>query len=141
MTFHEKSRWIALIANLMVWSWYFVIVVQAVNAGYPDRPQLMFVLLPVLGALTVIHVVAHVAVALIDPKEVNAELDERGRAIGHRASAWAYNILCVGIFCVITASFFWWNSLVIVNALLFVFILAETARYGLEIAAYRRGTA
>ena len=141
MTFHEKSRWIALIANLMVWSWYFVFVVQAVDAGYPDRPQLMFVLLPVIGALTVIHVVAHVAVALINPKEAHAELDERGRAIGHRASARAYNILCVGIFGVITASFFWWNSFVIVNALLFVFILAETARYGLEIAAYRRGTA
>lgn len=141
MTFHEKSRWIALLANLGIWGWYFITVARAVGAGYPDQPGLMWLMVPVIGALTIIHVVAHVAVALMNPKEANEELDERGRAIGYRASAWGYNILCVGIFGVITASFFWWNSFVIVNGLLFAFIFAESVRYGIEIRAYRRGLA
>ena len=33
MTFHEKSRWIALIANLLVWGWYFATIARAVEAG------------------------------------------------------------------------------------------------------------
>lgn len=33
MTFHEKSRWIALVANLAVWGWYFVTVAQAYRRG------------------------------------------------------------------------------------------------------------
>lgn len=141
MTFHEKSRWIALVANLAVWGWYFVIVARAVAAGYPDEPYLMWLMVPVIGALTIIHVVAHIVVAVMNPKEANEGLDERGRAIGYRASAWGYNILCVGVFAVITTSFFWWNSFVIVNSLMFAFILAETVRYAVEIRAYRRGLA
>ncbi|MEA3012864.1 MAG: hypothetical protein QOD42_1409 [Sphingomonadales bacterium] len=141
MTFHEKSRGIALVANLAVWGWYFVIVARAVAAGYPDEPYPMWLMVPVIGALTIIHVVAHIVVAVMNPSEANEGLDERGRAIGYRASAWGYDILCVGVFAVIVASFFWWNSFMIVNSLMFAFILAETVRYAIEIRAYRRGLA
>jgi len=72
------------------------------------------------------------------PREARTEMDERERAIAHRASAWGYNLLSVGIFFVIAGSFFWWNSFVIVNALLFAFVLADSARYVAEIVLYRR---
>lgn len=141
MTFHEKSRWIGLVAILMVWTWYFVTIARAVGAGYPDQPYLMALMIPAVIAFTVIHAVGHAVIAVMKPKEANAAMDERERAIAARATIWGYNLLSFGIFLVITGSFFWWNSFVIVNALMFAFVLADSARYVAEIVLYRRASA
>ena len=37
MSFQEKSRWIALTANLIVWGWYFVTVAGLLATGMPDE--------------------------------------------------------------------------------------------------------
>lgn len=141
MTFHEKSRWIALVANLAVWGWYFVIVARALGAGYPDEPALMWLMVPVIGALTVIHIVAHAVVALMKPSEARTEMDEREREIARRAAARAYDVLAAGIVVALGASLYYWSTFVAVNAVMLAFILAETVRYGLEIRSYRRGRA
>lgn len=138
MTFHEKSRWIALCANLLVWGWYFVTLSRALAAGAPDVPWMIAMTIPVIIALTVIHVVAHIVVALLKPSEAEAPMDEREKDIARRAQAQAYNLLAVGIFIAIGSTLYYWNTLIAVNAVLFAFILAETVRYALEIAAYRR---
>ncbi|MCA1749769.1 MAG: hypothetical protein ABR601_03610 [Parasphingopyxis sp.] len=141
MTFHEKSRWIALAANLLVWGWYFVIVVRALGAGYPDEPYLLGAIIGVIVAMTVIHVVLHVAVAVWNPAEARSEMDERDRAISNRAGARAFDLLSLGLVIALGASLYHWNTFVAINAVLFAFILADTARYALEIVAYRRGLA
>lgn len=138
MTFHEKSRWIALVANLLVWGWYFVTLARAIAAGAPDVPWMIALTVPVIIALTVIHVVAHIVVALLKPSEAEAPMDEREKDIARRAQAQAYNLLAVGIFIALGSTLYYWNTLIAVNAVLFAFILAESIRYGLEIAAYRR---
>ena len=141
MTFHEKSRWIALCANLVVWGWYFVTVARAVEIGAPDVPYMMATMIPVIVALTIIHVVGHTVAALMNPKDASADTDEREREIGRRAATIGYHLLCVGLFAVIGASLFWWNTFLVVNGVLFAFILAECVRYGIELHAYRRGIA
>jgi hypothetical protein len=138
MTFHEKSRWIALGANLIVWSWYFVTVARALRAGFPDAPYFMAMMIPVIIALAIIHIVGHTIAALMNPKEASADTDERERAVGQRAAVWGYHLLCVGIFLVVGGSLFWWNTFLVVNGILFAFIIAECVRYAIEIAAYRR---
>jgi hypothetical protein len=141
MTFHEKSRWIALVANLGVWGWYFVVVARALGAGYPDAPALMWLMVPVIGALTVIPIVAHAVVALMKPSEARTEMDEREREIARRAAAIPYNFLCAGVVVALGAALCYWSTFVTVNAVMFAFILAETVRYGIEILSYRRGRA
>lgn len=141
MTFHEKSRWIGLAANLLVWGWYFVIVVRALGAGYPDEPYLLGAVIGVIVAMIVIHVVLHVAVAVWNPAEARSEMDERERAISNRAGARAFDVLSLGLAIALGASLYHWNTFVAINAVLFAFILADTARYALEIVAYRRGLA
>jgi hypothetical protein len=138
MTFNEKSRWIALLANLGIWGWYFVTVGRAVAAGAPDEPYLLAMTIPVVIWLTIVTVVAHIAVALLNPSEVRTDLDERERQIAAVAARRAYSLLCIGIFGVIVGSAFYWHTFFVVNALLFVFILVESVRYALELAAYRR---
>jgi Na+/H+ antiporter NhaD/arsenite permease-like protein len=138
MTFNEKSRWIALLSNLGVWGWYFVTVGRALAAGAPDERYLLAMTIPVVILLTIITVVAHVVVAMLNPRDVRTDLDERERKIAADATRWAYSLLCIGIFGVIVGSAFLWNTFFVVNALLFVFIAAESTRYALELAAYRR---
>lgn len=138
MTFHEKSRWIALVTNLVAWGWYFVTVARVYGAGAPDTPWLIAMTIPVIIAATVIHIVGHVAVAVWKPSEARSEMDERERAIAGRATVIAYNVLAVGLMIAIGTTLAHWNAFFAVNAVLFVFILAETVRYGLEILAYRR---
>ena len=89
-------------------------------------------------ALTVIHIVAHIVVAILKPSEARSEMDERERAIARNAGAIAYHVLAFGIVVAIGTTLFCWTAFVAVNAVLLAFILAETVRYGLEIIAYRR---
>jgi hypothetical protein len=141
MTYHEKSRWIAFLANLLVWGWYFAILARALSAGYPDEPHLLALAVPAVLAITVINIVAHVAVAILKPKEARTSLDERERDIARRATSIAYHIFSVAVFGVFVIAFWTWNVFVTINAVLFAFILAESARYLIEIIAYRRGLA
>jgi Na+/H+ antiporter NhaD/arsenite permease-like protein len=138
MTFNEKSRWIALVANLGAWGWYFVTVARALAAGAPDEPYLLALTIPVVIWLTIVTVVAHIVVAVLNPREARTGLDERERKIAADAARSAYALLSVGIFGVIVGSAFLWNTFFVVNALLFAFLAAESARYALELAAYRR---
>lgn len=138
MTFHEKSRWIALLANLGVWSWYFLTVARVRAAGAPDAPYVIATMLPVIIAITVIHIVAHAAVALWKPSEARTGMDEREQAIARRAAVIAYNVLAVGLVLAVGATLFNWTAFFAINAVMFVFIVAESVRYALEIVAYRR---
>jgi hypothetical protein len=138
MTFNEKSRWIALVAHVGIWGWYFVTIGRALAAGHPDERHLLALTIPVVIWLTIVTVFAHVVVALLNPSEARTGLDERERAIALGAAHRAYGLLCLGIFLVIVGSAFWWSAFFVVNALLLVFVLAESVRYGIEILSYRR---
>lgn len=141
MSFHEKSRWIALIATLIVWGWYFIAVLGVVRSEFPDTPYLMGMLIPVIIGLTVILIVGHTVAAIMKPSEANSAMDEREKTIRNRASAKAYELLSFGLVIVLGASLYYWNTFIAVNGVLFVFVLAESVRYIIEIAAYRRGLA
>jgi len=141
MSFQEKSRWIALAANLVAWGWYFVTVGHLLAAGVPDERRLLALMIPVIIVITIIHIVGHVIVAVLKPGEATSELDERDKAIARRAAAIGYNVLCLGIVIALGSTLYYWNTFVAVNAVMFAFILAECVRYGVEIATYRRGLA
>ena len=141
MSFQEKSRWIALAANLVAWGWYFVTIGRLLFAGVPDERGLLALMIPVIIVITIIHIVGHVIVAVLKPSEATSELDERDKAIARRAAAIGYNVLCLGIVIALGSTLYYWNTFVAVNAVMFAFILAECVRYGVEIATYRRGLA
>lgn len=141
MTFQEKSRWIALTANLLAWGWYFVTVARLLASGVPDERAMLALMVPVFVVVTLLHIVGHVVVAALKPSEARTTLDEREMAIARRAAAIGYNILCVGIVVAMGATLYYWTAFVAVNAVMLAFILAECVRYGVEITAFRRGYA
>ena len=145
MSFHEKSRWIALGANLLVWGWYFVtlarILTGDIHARIEDQSGLLGMMVPVILAITIIHIVGHAIVAALKPGEARTSLDERERAIARHAAAIGYNVLCVGIALALGATLYYWTAFVAINAVMLAFIIAESVRYGVEIAQYRGGLA
>ena len=140
MSFQEKSRWIALVANLIAWGWYFVTLAR-LPAGLPDERGLLGLMVPIFVAVAIINIVGHIVVAVLKPSEATSELDEREKAIASRAAAIGYTVLCVGIAVALGATLWFWTVFYAVNAVMFAFILAECVRYGVEIAAFRRGLA
>jgi hypothetical protein len=140
MSFQEKSRWIALTANLIAWGWYFF-TLSRLPAGLPDERGLLGMMVPVIVAITIINIVGHVIVAVLKPSEAKTELDEREKAIARRAAAIGYTVLCIGIAVALGATLWFWTVFYAVNAVMFAFILAECVRYGVEIAGFRRGFA
>ena len=140
MTYQEKSRWIALTANLLAWGWYFITLAR-LPSGLPDERGLLGLMVPVFIAVAVINIVGHVVVAVLKPSEAGTDLDEREKAISRHASAIGYTILCVGVAIALGTTFYDWTAWVAVNAVMAAFILAECVRYGVEIVGFRRGYA
>lgn len=141
MTFQEKSRWIALTANLIAWGWYFVTVARLLATGVPDERGLLAMMVPVFVAITIINIVGHIIVAVLKPSEATSELDEREKAIARYAAAVGYNVLCFGIVIALGSTLYYWTAFVAVNAVMLAFIVAECTRYCVEITAFRRGFA
>ncbi len=138
MSFREKSSWVALIANLIVWGWYFT---EILNAPSPEEARMFWKLVGVILATIVVHIAAISTIAILDPNEASGSLDERERAIERFASARAYEWLSFGLVVALGTSLYHWDIFIAVNAVLFAFILAEAIRYILEIRGYRRGLA
>lgn len=144
MSFQEKTRWVGLAVNLIVWGWYFTQVLALIRAGIGGEEARFAGLgltIAVIVASTVIWIVAATAIALHRPGEANARLDERERAITRKAGASAYTLLSLGLVIAIGGNYTGWSQFVTVNAVLLAFIVAECARHLLEIVAFRRGVA
>jgi len=133
MSFHEKTRLLSLAVTLLVWGFYFAGVATDLRQGTVPDMWAFWKLMPVFLASAVIAAVSATALALRTPKEAEACLDERERHISNQAGAIAYTLLSVGIVLVIGGSFAGWSMFVIINALLFAFVLTECIRYAIEL--------
>ena len=141
MTFHEKTRWVSLFANLIIWGWYFVSFLSDWSRGLATGQNAFGgMVLAVIGCV-VIQVVAVTVLAIHRPGEANLALDERERAIGQRASAIAYSVLGFGIVVIVIAAYLAIDYLLAMNLLMLWFIGVECLRYAVEILSYRRGIA
>ena len=138
MTFHEKTRWTALIVDLIIWSWYFAHVAAALPDGPADEMDFLWLAAGATIATIIIHVAAIIVFAVRRPKEAEAAPDERERQIERNAGNAAYTLLAIGLVNIIIGSYFGWTKFETVNAVLAVFVFAEISRYVLEIFAYRR---
>jgi hypothetical protein len=85
--------------------------------------------------------VGYLYLRLGSPQEERPPLDERDRAIEHRAISAAYYVLMAGMIlvgCVMPFNSSGWTT---VNAALFMIVLAELIRYGMVVVSYRRQVA
>jgi len=97
MSFQEKSAWIMSFALLASSIFYFgVVMSMSQEVGHWAAPNLPVVVIYTV-ILTLIAIVGHVVIAVLAPKEANANPDEREREVVFRASHLSGYVFGVGV--------------------------------------------
>ncbi|MBX3595488.1 hypothetical protein [Sphingomonas sp.] len=89
-------------------------------------------------AQAAVMIVAATIWAIGAPAEANAPADERDRAVGRRATGFAYLTLVLGVVAVIVWLHLGLHGPDTIFALVAAFILAEAVRFGATALGYRR---
>ncbi len=137
MAFREKIAWVAFLSTVLIWGAFFVILVQI-----PHEARGLAMLGPFIAATiaqAAVMIVAATVWAIGAPKEANAPADERDRAVGRRATGFAYLTLILGVAAVIAWLHFGLHGPDTIFALAGAFILAEAVRFGATALGYRKG--
>lgn len=137
MAFREKIAWVSFLSTVLIWGTFFIIL-----ALTPHGVRGLAMLGPFIVA-TVAQAAVMIAAASIwaigAPKEANAPADERDRAVGRRATGFAYLTLILGVVAVIVWLHFGLHGPDTIFALAGAFILAEAVRFGATALGYRKG--
>lgn len=138
MSFREKSAWISFLCLLVFAALWFTHAFGDMFQTRYDNPMTWF--FGMLAGLITLEIGLHVAIALQSPKDARTPKDERERLIDLRASRVAFYVLLVGAFFSLGfglhfpgASRFSMGAF-----LLGSIIVALLARFGAQIALYRR---
>ncbi len=134
MVAREQFAWVWLLTMLVTYAVYFTAVVLTGETTF-------WIQIGMFAATAIVQVaIIATASAIIAVRRRN-ELtgDERDRAIEHRATAVAYNILIVGLILVGCVLPFTQSGWKLFNAAVFVIALAEIVRHALIVSMYRRG--
>ena len=152
MSFREKSAWITLVIQLVVFVPYFQQVFGPLGRGEMriGLANLLSAFIAMVVLQVVLSVIFHVALALHAREE---PADERDKAIEAKSTHVAYYVLVTGCFvagfgmfvlAALSSSPALASSLqaylLMSQVLLFCVVLAETAQYVTQIVGYRRGS-
>jgi hypothetical protein len=115
-------------------------VIVATNPPRPDLPNFhqLGLFAAVVIAQVFILVVGHIYLAIRGQQEVRIPPDERDRAIASRSISAAYYLLIAGMIVVGCVMPFTSGGWQIINAGLFMIVLAELVHYGTIVVSYRR---
>lgn len=134
MVAREKFAWVWLVTMVATYGVYFTAVAVTGETTFWVQIQ-MFAATAIAQVLIV--GIASAVIALRHRNELSG--DERDRAIEHRASAVAYQVLICGM--ILVGGFMPFNHAGwdIFHAAVFAIVVAEIVRQSLIVAGYRRG--
>jgi hypothetical protein len=137
LSYQEKSILGSLLAVGVVFGYYFATVLRDISRSEFDCASLPIGrLVLAVVAIVVIEIVYHILLALESKPEPK---DERDTLIASKAYRNAYFLLSAGIFVVMCAVMLAFKPFLIVNLVLFVWVLAELAQFVTQLFYYRRG--
>ena len=118
---------------------YFIVVANsaAQHQPLPNLQLLAWFALTVLVQV-IIMVVGAALLAMRAPQEARMAPDERDHAIARRSISAAYYVLIVGMMLVGCVMPFYAAGWRIINAALFMIVVAELVHYGVTVLCYRR---
>ena len=137
MPFQEKSAWIMSVALSLGGAFYFAVVLTMSSQLGRVAPPI----LPVLGVYTVILVIVavagHMVAAVVSPKEANASLDERDRAISHRAGHLSGTLFAAGTILALGFYLFSYDGNLLFYGVFASLMISQLAEYAVQILLYR----
>lgn len=138
MTFREKRALVTLVAVWIVIAGYIFGVLRAMPASIARvLPQMIGAVILLIAILIASHIV--LLLRARDRAEAQQSPDERDRLIGMASSRNAGWVGIVGLWLMLMMAVMSLPHVVMAQAALGAFVLAETVRYGSELLYYRRG--
>jgi hypothetical protein len=137
VAFREKIAWVAFVSTVLIWGAFFTLLLMAPHGERGLAMLAPFIVATVAQAAVMIAAAAVWAISA--PNEANAPADERDRAVGLRATRFAYLTAMLGVVAVIAWLHFGLHGSDTILALAGTLILAEAVRFGATAIGYRRG--
>lgn len=141
MPYREKIAWLSLVAMTLTFGPYFALIqLGLVPEGPPPYTRQLLLYSGVVGVQLLILGLGHLLLRRQAPQEARLPPDERDRAIGQRSVGAAYGVLIGGMIvvgCLLPFSESRWG---IVNAAIFMIVVAELVRSALVVHGYRAQT-
>jgi hypothetical protein len=139
LPYREKIGWLSLVALVITFGPYFMLVAMHVIplAPLPNVRQLIFFgIAAVMNGLIVAAGIIYFR--SLAPDEAGSPPDERDRAIIQRSLGSAYYVLITGMIIVGLVMPFNSAGWTIINAAVFMIVIAEVVRNAVLVASYRR---
>jgi hypothetical protein len=139
MSYREKIAWLYLVAMAITFGPYFVLVATdpPPEGVLPNLPQLWLLAAAAVAQMVLLGC-GHLVLRRTAPEEARLPLDERDRAIKKRSVECAYYALIVGMILVGCVMPFTAGGWKIVNAAIFMIVVAELVHHGIVAWSYRR---
>jgi len=137
MAFQEKSAWVMSV-SLVLGGLYYFGVVKTITAEIGQlAPPFMPTLVLYTIILVVVAIVGHIAIAVLGPKEANAPLDEREKAIFHRASHLSGYLFGAGVLLSLGVYLYSYSGDALFYGVFASLMISQLAEYVFRILFYR----
>ena len=93
MPFREKVAWVSLVSTVIIWSWYFCRVWQAIQVGKVADAGFVTLFFTALGVIVVVQVGILMLTSRGNLSDFDTKPDERESLIDGRANGAAYLML------------------------------------------------
>ncbi len=137
MAFQEKSAWVMSVSLVLGGIFYFgVVKTMTAEIGQLAPPILPAVVLYTI-ILVVVSIIGHIAIAVFSPKEASAPLDEREKAIFHRAGHVSAYLFGAGVLLSLGVYLYSYSGDVLFYGVFASLMIAQLAEYVIRILFYR----
>lgn len=153
MAFREKMLWASAATTVVIWGWYFLGFVSALQGPAFNVGAEIGKFLFAVVALIVVQVAAAIVLAISSPTDAQAPADDRDREfalVAYRAAFVTLSVLIAALTVVAPLTMAtapaWLGGkpmnlvpIVISNALLLSLVISELVRSATQLLLYRRG--
>ncbi len=139
LSYQEKSIWISLFSTVLIFAYYFFRFTNEI--GQPEMDESAIIRLFILAVILIvsIEIASQSVVAGIFHKDASITDDERVTLIKLKATRVSYYFLVLGIWVTGFCLFLDLSALILVNIMMFFFILAEIIGFVAQLIYYQRG--
>lgn len=139
LSYKEKSIWASLISTIIVFGYYFFFAIKVFNNPEIENMMLVGLFIGAVVFIMIIQIFSQIVIAIANRKEAEKGEDERDNLIELKTTRVSYFILVLGVWITAFSILVISSPIILVNLIMFFFILAEIVGYSLQLIYYRRG--
>ena len=135
MSFREKKAWVTLVALLLVFLPFCLLMINGYHQPQPDYYYLGNLVLRALGAFVLLECALVLMARWLSPEDASVPKDERDQLFAFRAARFSYATLIFLIVLIHSVGRNWGWGMAYLSAI----VIAEMLRAAALIVQYRRG--